>query len=90
MQAYNIFSLLDLVRWCERHRVPVVLDNILYSPVSLSLDILPKAVIDEALGDWLEYLDIECTGDNRWHVETVIAALRRPRPEPAEKNDIIE
>ena len=90
MQACNIFSLLDLVRWCERHRVPFVLDNILYSPVSLSLDILPKAVIDEALGDWLEYLDIECTGDNRWHVETVIAALRRPRPEPAEINDIIE
>lgn len=84
VQAYNIFGLLDLVRWCEWHRVPFVLDNILYSPASLSLDMLPQAVIDEALGDWLEYLDTECAEDNRWHVETVIAALRRPRPEPAE------
>ena len=84
VQAYNIFGLLDLVRWCDRHQVPFVLDNILYSPASLSLDMLPQVVIDGALGDWLEYLDTECAEDNRWHVETVIAALRRPRPEPAE------
>jgi glutamate-1-semialdehyde 2,1-aminomutase len=42
---------------------------------------LPQVVIDEAIQDWVQYLDTECTEDNRWHVETVIAALRRARPD---------
>jgi glutamate-1-semialdehyde 2,1-aminomutase len=42
---------------------------------------LPKPVVDEALQSWTQYLNAECTDTNRWHVETVIAALRRPRPE---------
>lgn len=84
VQAYNIFGLLDLVRLCERHRVPCILDNVLYSPRYLSLDMLPQTVVEEALADWLNYLEKECAVEDRWHVETVIAALQQPRPEPAE------
>jgi len=83
-QAYNIFGLLDLVRWCEKNELPFNLNNVLYSPSFLSMDMLPQVVIDEALQDWVEYLDTECTEDNRWHVETMIAALRRPRPKPSD------
>jgi len=79
-QAYNIFGLLELVRWCEKSELPFNLNNVLYSPSFLSMDMLPQVAIDEALQDWVEYLDTECTEDNRWHVQTMIAALRRPRP----------
>jgi MoaA/NifB/PqqE/SkfB family radical SAM enzyme len=84
IQAYNIFGLLDLARWCGTYRLRFVLDNVLYEPPYLSLDMLPQDVIDEALQDWVEYFDTECTEDNRWHVENVIAALRRPRPKTSD------
>ncbi|MBV8212877.1 MAG: twitch domain-containing radical SAM protein [Verrucomicrobia bacterium] len=85
VQAYNVFGLLELVRWCETNGLHFFLDNVLTAPRFLSFDILPQLVVDEALQCWTQYLNAECTDTNRWHVETVIAALRRPRPEA---NDI--
>jgi organic radical activating enzyme len=78
-QAYNVFGLLDMARWCDTSGIPFVLDNILSAPGFLSLDILPPVVILKALHDWEQYLQTECREDNRWHVSTVISALRRPR-----------
>ena len=81
VQAYNVFDLPELARWCETKGLPFFLDNVLMGPRFLSFDMLPKLVADEALQCWMQYLNAECTDTNRWHVETVIAALRRPRPE---------
>jgi MoaA/NifB/PqqE/SkfB family radical SAM enzyme len=80
-QAYNAFGLLELARWCEKEGLPFFLDNVLIGPRFLSFDMLPQLVVDEVLQGWMQYLNEECTDSNRWHVETVIAALRRPRPE---------
>jgi glutamate-1-semialdehyde 2,1-aminomutase len=79
-QAYNIFGLLELARWCNEYQLPFFCENILWEPRFLSLDMLPQMVIDEVLHDWLNYLDTECTEDNRWQVKTVIVALQRRRP----------
>jgi len=84
VQAYNVFDLLDLLRFCDRQGIPFVLDNLLSCPRYLSLDMLPEAVISEALAEWLRYQDTECRSCHRSEVETVIAALRRPRPEAGE------
>jgi glutamate-1-semialdehyde 2,1-aminomutase len=81
VQAYNAFGVLELARWCETNGLPFFLDNVLMAPRFLSFDMLPEPVVDEALQCWTQYLNTECTDTNRWHVETVIAALRRPRPE---------
>jgi MoaA/NifB/PqqE/SkfB family radical SAM enzyme len=81
VQAYNIFGLLELTRWCETNGLPFCLDNLLTAPRFLSFDMLPKLIVDEALQYWTQYLNAGCSDTNRWHVETVIAALRRPRPE---------
>lgn len=81
VQAYNAFGILELVRWCETNGLPFFLDNVLTAPRFLSFDMLPEPVVGEALQDWTQYLNVECTDTNRWHVETVIAALGRPRPE---------
>jgi MoaA/NifB/PqqE/SkfB family radical SAM enzyme len=80
-QAYNAFGLLELVRWCETQGLPFFLDNVLIGPRFLSFDMLPAPVVDEVLQSWTKYLNEECTDTNRWHVETVVAALRRPRPD---------
>jgi MoaA/NifB/PqqE/SkfB family radical SAM enzyme len=80
VQTYNIFGLLDLARWCGQNEILFQL-NVLYAPDFLSLDLLPQNIINEALKEWLEYSENECTEDNRESVETVIAALRRPRPD---------
>jgi MoaA/NifB/PqqE/SkfB family radical SAM enzyme len=82
VQAYNAFGLLDLARWCDTNGIRFVLDNILWAPEFLSLDMLPDVVILETLRDWERYLGTECREDNRWHVRTVISALRRPRVAP--------
>lgn len=81
-QAYNVFGLLDLARWCDTNGIRFVLDNVLWSPEFLSLDMLPDVVILKALQDWEQYLEIECREDHRWHVQTVVSALRRPRAAP--------
>jgi glutamate-1-semialdehyde 2,1-aminomutase len=81
VQAYDAFGLLELARWCATTGLPFFLDNVLTLPRFLSFDMLPKPVVDEALQCWTQYLNAECTDTNRWHVGTVIAALRRPRPE---------
>lgn len=78
-QAYNAFGLLDLARWCDTNGIRFVLDNILWAPGFLSLDMLPHAVIRKALQDWEQYLQTECHENNRWHVRKVVWALRRPR-----------
>jgi hypothetical protein len=78
-QAYNAFGLLDLARWCDANGIQFVLDNILWAPEFLSLDILPDVVILKALQDWEQYLQTECRDDNRWHVCKLVSALRRPR-----------
>jgi 4Fe-4S single cluster domain/Iron-sulfur cluster-binding domain len=82
VQAYNVFGLLDVARWCDTNGIRFVLDNILWAPGFLSLDMLPLIVILKALQDWEQYFQTECREDNRWHVRTVISALRRPRPAP--------
>jgi MoaA/NifB/PqqE/SkfB family radical SAM enzyme len=81
-QAYNAFGLLDLARWCDTNGIRLVLDNVLWSPEFLSFDMLPDRVIRKALQDWEQYLETECREDNRWHVQTVVSALRRPRVAP--------
>jgi MoaA/NifB/PqqE/SkfB family radical SAM enzyme len=81
VQAYNVFDLLELARWCETEGLPFFLDNVLTAPRFRSFDMLPKPVVDEAVQCWTQYLSAECTDANRWHVETVIVALQRPRPE---------
>jgi Radical SAM superfamily len=81
-QAYNVFGLLNVARWCDTNGIRFVLDNILSAPGFLSLDMLPHVVIVKALHDWEEYLQTECREDNRWHVRSVISALRRPRTAP--------
>ena len=81
-QAYNVFGLLDLARWCDTNGIRFVLDNILSAPGFLSLDMLPDVVILKALQDWEQYFQTECREENRWHVRPVISALRRPRPAP--------
>jgi Radical SAM superfamily/Iron-sulfur cluster-binding domain len=81
-QAYNVFGLLDLARWCDTNRVPFVLDNILLAPEFLSLDMLPEGVVLKALQDWEKYLESQCHEDNRWHVRKVVWALSRPRAAP--------
>ena len=78
-QAYNAFGLLDLARWCDTKGIRFVLDNILWAPGFLSLDMLPHAVIRKALQDWEQYLQTECHESNRWHVRKLVWALRRPR-----------
>ncbi|TRT70312.1 MULTISPECIES: twitch domain-containing radical SAM protein [Microcystis] len=83
-QAYNIFGILELVRWCQEQGLRYILNNLIWEPRFLSLDMLPQLVIDEARQDWQQYLEQECDEDNRWHIETIIAALQRPRPEPRE------
>jgi glutamate-1-semialdehyde 2,1-aminomutase len=93
-QAYNIFGILDLVRWCQENGLRFCLDSIVWSPKFLSLDMLPQVLIDEAFQDWQQFLASECDQDNRWHLETVIAALQRPRPDSEElmtlQGDFIE
>jgi glutamate-1-semialdehyde 2,1-aminomutase len=81
VQAYNVFDLLELARWCETNGLPFFLDNVLMAPRFLSFDMLPTLVVDEAVQCWTQYLNEECTDTNRWHVGTVVAALRRQRPE---------
>jgi hypothetical protein len=78
-QAYNAFGLLDLACWCDANGIQFVLDNILWAPEFLSLDILPEAVILKALQDWEQYLQTQCREVNRWHVGKVVSALSRPR-----------
>ncbi len=80
VQAYNAFGVLELARWCETKGLLFFLDNVLTAPRFLSFDMLPEPVVDEALQCWTQYLNAECADTNRWHVETVMAALRRPRP----------
>jgi len=82
VQAYNALGLLDLARWCDMNGIRFVLDNVLWAPEFLSLDMLPEIVILKALQDWEQYLQSECREDNRWHVQTVVSALRRPRVGP--------
>ena len=81
-QAYNAFGLLDLARWCDANGIRFNLDNVLWAPEFLSLDILPEVAILKALQDWQQYLQTECHEDNRWHVRKVVSALRRPRAAP--------
>jgi MoaA/NifB/PqqE/SkfB family radical SAM enzyme len=81
-QAYNVFGLLDLARWCDTNDIPFVLDNILSAPGFLSLDMMPDVVILKALQDWEQYFQTECREDNRWHVRTLISALGHPRAVP--------
>jgi pyruvate-formate lyase-activating enzyme len=81
VQAYNAFGLLELARWCAANGLPFFLDNVLTMPRFLSLDMLPESVVDGALQCWTQYWNAECADTNRWHVGTVIAALRLPRPE---------
>lgn len=79
-QAYNVFGLLDVVRFADQHDLPFVLNNVLGSPRHLSLDMLPAAVVEEACAEWLTYRSRECRPQHRSEVDTLVAALRRPRP----------
>jgi hypothetical protein len=81
VQAYNVFGLLDVARWAGGAGLPLALDNVLWSPRFLSLDVLPPAVIDEARQEWEAYLARECGEGDRGQVRSVLAGLGRPRPE---------
>src|SRR4029077_3095403 len=59
-QAYNVFGLLDVARWCDTNGIRFFLDNILSAPGFLSLDMLPPVVILTALQDWEQYFQAEC------------------------------
>ena len=79
-QAYNVFGLLDLIRFCDRNGWPFGLGNILSHPRCLSFDVLPEEVLREALAEWEEYRARECRTELLAEVDTLLAALRRPRP----------
>lgn len=80
-QAYNVFGLLDLVRFCDKYNMEFALSNVLYGPRYLSFDMLPQAIIDEELAEWELYLTEECRPQFKREVGTVIGALKRPRPD---------
>lgn len=80
-QAYNVFGLLELLRFCDANSLSFDLYCIVYAPSYLSLDMLPQQIVDEAIAAFLEYRDTECKDlNNRAEVDTLIAALKRPRP----------
>jgi glutamate-1-semialdehyde 2,1-aminomutase len=79
-QAYNIFGLLDLARWCQKHELPFYCENILWSPRFLSLDMLPQRVINQALKDFVNFLATERDENLGRQIQTVISVLRRLRP----------
>jgi MoaA/NifB/PqqE/SkfB family radical SAM enzyme len=87
-QAYNVFGLLELIEFCDRMELKIVLNNVLYWPRYLSFDMLPGEIIAEALGEWRNYRETRCRPDRIRDVDTVISALSRPRP--ADINELQE
>jgi sulfatase maturation enzyme AslB (radical SAM superfamily) len=78
-QAYNVFGLLDVLRFCDRHRIEFHL-NFLSDPPFLSTQILPPALVEKAIKDWERYLRLECRELLRGKVELALQELRKPRP----------
>jgi len=79
-QVYNVFGLLELVRFCDSHDFNFTLNNVLHYPRYLSFDMLPQPVIDEALAEWRRYRANECRPDMLKEVDSVVGALDRTRP----------
>ncbi len=82
--VYNLYGLLDLVRFFDSHAITFMLNNVLYGPRYLSFDMLPQAMVDEVAAEWQTYRDEECRPEMRKEVDTLIGALMRPRPSNAE------
>ncbi len=78
-QAYNVFGLIDLVRFCDENGIEIILENALLQPRHLSLDMLPQSIIDEAIERWCAYKD-EVSDKLARQVEALLTVLRRPRP----------
>lgn len=78
-QAYNVFGLLDVLRFCDTHNLEFNL-NFLYDPQFLSTQMLPPAVVEKAIKDWERYLCLECRESLRGKVELALQELRKPRP----------
>jgi MoaA/NifB/PqqE/SkfB family radical SAM enzyme len=82
VQAYNVFDALEVGRWACAQGLRCFFDNVLGSPRWLSFDMLSSDVADEARRMWQDYRETECAAADRWHVDTVLGALGRPRPDP--------
>jgi len=78
-QAYNVFGLMELVQYWEARGIPITLDNMIREG-HLGLDLLPKAVVDEAAAEWRAYRDTCGDARMRAQVEVLLTALGRPRP----------
>ena len=78
-QAYNVFGLLDVLRFCDAHNIEFHL-NFLSDPQFLSTQMLPPAVVEKAIKDWERYLCLECRESLRGKVELALQELRKPRP----------
>jgi radical SAM family protein len=50
-QAYNVFELLDVLRFCDRHHFEFYL-NFVSDPQFLSTQMLPPAVVKKAIKEW--------------------------------------
>ena len=79
-QAYNVFGLLELVRYCDEEGLSFGLGNTLAHPRYLSFEILPESIVEEARAEWEDYKARECRAEHIVEVDTLLAALRRPRP----------
>jgi MoaA/NifB/PqqE/SkfB family radical SAM enzyme len=81
LQAYNVFGLVEIARFCNSHEIEFHFSNVLFYPRFLSFDMLPNSVIAQAVQEWEHYRDHECKENHRNEVEVLLSALRRPRPE---------
>jgi hypothetical protein len=82
-QAYNVFGLLELVRFCDAHDLWFTLNNVLSFPRYLSFEMLPQVVADEALVEWRTYRDTDCRAEMLGEVDTLIGALEGRRQAPS-------
>jgi MoaA/NifB/PqqE/SkfB family radical SAM enzyme len=81
VQAYNVLDALEVGRWARAQGLRCFFDNVLSSPRWLSFYMQPAGVAGEARQIWQEYREGECAAEDGWHVDTVTAALARPRPD---------
>ena len=84
-QAYNVYGLMDLIEFCDVNDLDFSLKNILNEPRFLSFDMLPQVIVNKALNEWREYRRKRCRPHLLSEVDTLIAALGRPRPSDIEE-----
>lgn len=77
LTAYNIFGLIELLRYCHRNQLDYHLGNILLGPVRISINVLPDTCKHEALKRWQMFYELECETDKqKQHVSLIISAIK--------------